>query len=99
MSTESKPSIIQNKSNPDMNYNPLHRESKISKFIVPSMSSMDKKKGFKGRFDDDQTISANIQSIGDPNRRSKVDSMSGRISKDAKFSKRESSPFKNFLKK
>ena len=97
MSTDVKSGNIKNKSNPDMNYNPLHRESKISKFIVPSMSSMDdKKKGFRGRFDDDQTISANIQSIGDPNRRSKVQNVSASMNSN---SKHESSPFKNIFKK
>jgi hypothetical protein len=58
----------------------------------------DKKKGFRGRFDDDQTISANMQSIGDPNRKSKVD-VSGNLEANSKFSKHESSPFKNIFKK
>jgi hypothetical protein len=92
--------VIQNKSNPDLSYNPLHRESKISKFIVPSMSSVDdKKKGFRGRFDDDKTISANMHSIGDPNRKSRTDRLSANMKKNSSFSKNDSSPFKNIFKK
>lgn len=98
-STEQKPKI-KNRSSQDLNYNPLHRESKISKFIVPSISNLgDKNKGMKGRFQDDQTISANIQSIGDPNRKSKVDNSMKSRKKDSTFSKNNSSPFRNIFKK
>jgi hypothetical protein len=55
-----------------------------------------KNKGFKGRFDDDKTISANIQSIGDPNRKSRVDA---NPKKDPPFSRNSSSPFRNIFKK
>lgn len=93
---------IKNKSNTDSNYNPLHRESRISKFIVPSISGLQdsKNKGFKGRFQDDQTISANMQSIGDPNRKSKIDHTQTKSKKkNSTFSKSNSSPFKNIFKK
>lgn len=86
----------------DPNYNPLQRDSKISKFIVPSMSNPNdpKNKGFRGRFDDDRTISANIQSIGDPNRKSRADQVSENLKqKDSTFSKNNSSPFRNIFKK
>ena len=56
-------------------------------------------KGFKGRFDDDRTISANIQSIGDPNRKSKLDhNAPAPPKKESTFSRNSSSPFRNIFK-